>query len=202
LKQILRIVAACCLLGSAPLALVEFLWLPATVIEFVQLQHDPAPWGTPSYHAGREVRLNRVREALLLYALGAAALCGLCIVVANVLSWRGELAIWSITAVAGMGIAIPNGMYTAKIHCQGRPSRHCCYRRHSYSRFSISLEIDGDVNPLSTLYYGWWPRAPLSQRGHMIWSCMAFSRPVSLRSCSTWARDWRGPMRSSRSASA
>jgi hypothetical protein len=105
LKQILRIVAACCLLGSAPLALVEFLWLPATVIEFVQLQHDPAPWGTPSYHAGREVRLNRVREALLLYALGAAALCGLCIVVANVLSWRGELAIWSITAVAGMGIA-------------------------------------------------------------------------------------------------
>jgi hypothetical protein len=104
-KRILRIAAACCLLGAAPLAFVEFLWLPATVIESVQLQHDSAPWGTPSYHAGREVRLNRAREALFLYALGAAALCGLCIVVANVFSWRVELGIWSVTAIAGIGIA-------------------------------------------------------------------------------------------------
>ncbi len=105
MKRILRIAAACCLLGSAPLALVEFLWLPATVIESVQLLHDPAPWGTPSYQAGREVRVKRAREALLLYGLGAAALCGLCIVVANVFSWRVELGIWSVTAIAGIGIA-------------------------------------------------------------------------------------------------
>lgn len=93
------------MLAAAPLAFVEFLWLPATVSEFVQLQHDPAPWGTPSYHEYREVRLNQVRQSFLLYALGTAALCGLCTVVANVLSWRGELAIWSVTAIAGGGIA-------------------------------------------------------------------------------------------------
>jgi hypothetical protein len=95
----------CCLLAAAPLAFVEFSWLPATVSEFVQLQHDPAPWGTPSYHESREVRLNQARQSLLLYALGIASLCGLCIVVANVLPWKGELAIWSITAIAGGGIA-------------------------------------------------------------------------------------------------
>jgi hypothetical protein len=104
-RQALRIAAVFCLLGAAPLAFVEFLWLPATVNEFVQLQHDPAPWATPSYHESRDAHLNHVRHALLLYALGTAAVCGLCIVAANVLSWKGDLAIWSVTAIAGGGIA-------------------------------------------------------------------------------------------------
>lgn len=94
-----------CLLGATPLAFVEFLWLPATVSEFVQLQRDPAPWGTSSYYESREVRLNQVKHALLLYALGAAALCRLCAIVANVLSWQGNLAIWCVIAVAGGGVA-------------------------------------------------------------------------------------------------
>ncbi|MGA7915960.1 MAG: hypothetical protein WCA00_12045 [Candidatus Acidiferrales bacterium] len=81
------------------------MWLPAQVKEFVQLQHDPAPWGTPDYHRDREVHLNSTRHVLLLDALGAAALCGLCIVVAGVLSWRGELAIWIVIAAAGGSIA-------------------------------------------------------------------------------------------------
>src|SRR5438309_9329157 len=94
-----------CLVASLPLALLQFPWLPATVIEFVELQHDPAPWGTESYHIDRERRLGRVESALVLYALGIIALSGLGAIVIKVFPWWADLAIWIVTAATGVGIA-------------------------------------------------------------------------------------------------
>lgn len=94
-----------CLLSAVPLTFFSVLWLPANLIEFVRVQHDPAPWGTPEYHRDREAHINELRHELLLYALGTAALGGLLFIVAGVLDWRGELAIWSLIAIAGGGIA-------------------------------------------------------------------------------------------------
>jgi uncharacterized membrane protein len=81
------------------------LWLPAEIKEFVQLQHAPAPAAMSDYYRYREARLHEMRYVFLLYALSAAAAGGLWFIVAGVLTWRGELAIWSVTAIAGGCIA-------------------------------------------------------------------------------------------------
>jgi hypothetical protein len=97
--------ALACIVASLPIAFLTFPWLPATVIEFAELQHDPAPSGTESYHADRERRLGRIEAALALYALGIIALGGLGAIVAKVLPWWAELTIWIVTAATCVGIA-------------------------------------------------------------------------------------------------
>ncbi len=74
-------------------------------MEFAELQPDPAPWGTPSYHQGRAERLARVKLALLLYALGTASLCGLSAIISQVLPWWLELVTWGLTSVTALQIA-------------------------------------------------------------------------------------------------
>ena len=106
LKTWSRIVAVACMLASAPLGFLKYPWLPATVMEFAELQHDPAPWGTPSYHQGRVERLARVKLALLLYCLGTISLCGLSAIIAQVLPWWLELLTWGLTALTALGIAL------------------------------------------------------------------------------------------------
>ena len=105
LKTWLRIAALGCILASAPVAFLKYPWLPATIMEFAELQHDPAPWGTPSYQQGRAARLERVKLALLLYAVGTVSLCGLSAIVAKLLPWWADLVAWGMTAVTGLGIA-------------------------------------------------------------------------------------------------
>ncbi len=105
LKTWSRIIALACILASAPLAFLTYPWLPATAREFAELQHDPAPWGTPSYHQGRAERLQRVEAALLLYGLGTVCLVGLSAVVAETLPWILELLTWAVTALTALGIA-------------------------------------------------------------------------------------------------
>src|SRR5690348_16951157 len=100
-----RTVAVACMLASAPLGFLKYPWLPATVMEFAELQHDPAPWATPSYHQGRAERLARVKLALLLYGLGTLSLCGLSAIIAQVLPWWLELLTWGLTALTASGIA-------------------------------------------------------------------------------------------------
>ena len=105
LDGLLRVMALGCILASAPVAFLKYPWLPATLLEFAELQHDPAPWGTRSYHVGRAQRLERVQLALLLNALGTVSLCGLVAIVAKALPWWAELATWSVIAVTGLGFA-------------------------------------------------------------------------------------------------
>ena len=105
LKTYSRIVAVGCILASAPIAFLSYPWLPATVMEFVELQHDPAPWGTASYHQGRAERLERVNRALVLYGAGTVSLCGLSAIIAQVLPWWLEVSAWALTAVTALGIA-------------------------------------------------------------------------------------------------
>jgi hypothetical protein len=105
LKTWSRIAAVVCILTSAPLCVLKYPWLPATVLQFAELQHDRAPWGTPSYHQGREERLARVKLALLLYALGTASLCGLLAIAAQVLPWWLEPLTWGLIAVTALWIA-------------------------------------------------------------------------------------------------
>lgn len=93
-----------CLLSTAPLAFLSFLALPAEIKEFVQLQHVAAPGAMTDFYRYRENRLNEIRYVFLLYALATAAFGALWFIVAGVLSWRGELASWSIIAIAGGGI--------------------------------------------------------------------------------------------------
>ena len=94
-----------CIVASLPIAFLQYPWLPATVIEFGQLQHDPAPWGTESYHIDRERHLGRVKSALILYAFGTFALSGLGAIVIKIFPWWAELAVWIMTAATGVGIA-------------------------------------------------------------------------------------------------
>jgi len=105
IRTVSRVLALVCILASTPVCFLKYPWLPATVIEYAELQHDPAPWGTPSYHAARAERLSRVRIALLLYGLGTVALCGLVGVLVKALPWWAELSSWVVTAVTGVGIA-------------------------------------------------------------------------------------------------
>ena len=69
------------------------------------LQHDPAAWATASYHESREQERERVERALLLYALGSVSLSGLGAIVLKRLPWWAMLAVWTLTGVAGVGIA-------------------------------------------------------------------------------------------------
>jgi hypothetical protein len=51
-RKVERGTAGCCgvlLARGCASRFCKFLWLPATASELVQLQHDPAPWGTPAY---------------------------------------------------------------------------------------------------------------------------------------------------------
>src|SRR5882724_11987778 len=93
-----------CIVASLPIAFLQYPWLPATVIEFGQLQHDPAPWGTESYHIDRERPLGRVKSALILYAFGTFAL-RLAAIVIKIFPWWAELAVWIMTVATGVGIA-------------------------------------------------------------------------------------------------
>jgi hypothetical protein len=104
LSGALRVAALVCILGSAPVALLKYPWLPAMVKEFSQLLHDPAPGGTASYHEYRAQRLERVEFALLLYALGSVSLGGLGAMVANLLPWWADLAGWLVAALTGAGV--------------------------------------------------------------------------------------------------
>lgn len=101
----LRILAITCIVASMPLACLKYPWLPATVVEFVDLQHDPYPLGTESYHQDRARRLSRVTLALLLYTLGTVSLVGLCFVAKGAMSRRVQAASWLISAATGVGIA-------------------------------------------------------------------------------------------------
>src|SRR5215469_13328507 len=103
-KGCLRVAALGCILASLPIAFLTFPWLPATVMEFRELQHDPAPWGTASYHADRAQRRERVRLALVLYALGTISLCGLYAIVASILPWWVQTVIWIITFLTALQI--------------------------------------------------------------------------------------------------
>ena len=101
LRTTLRIVAVFCILSAAPLTFFSFLWLPAELKEFVQLQRAPAGYAMSDFYRYREARLHEMRYEFLLYAVGAAAVGGLWFIAVGVLDWRGELAIWSVTAIAG-----------------------------------------------------------------------------------------------------
>jgi hypothetical protein len=97
LSRLLRIMALVCILASAPVAFWKYPWLPATLMEFAELQHDPAPWGTPSYHvlprrSRAAPRASEARLVLLLDALGTVSLYWLVTIVAKTLPWWAELA--------------------------------------------------------------------------------------------------------------
>jgi hypothetical protein len=94
-----------CIVASLPVAVLQLPWLPATVSEFIELRHDPAPRGTAAYHEDRERRLGRVETALVLYSLGIIALSGLGTIVGKIFRWWVELAIWIVTAATCLGIA-------------------------------------------------------------------------------------------------
>jgi small neutral amino acid transporter SnatA (MarC family) len=105
LGDALRTLAFVCLVASMPLACVKYPWMPATVMEFVELQRDPSPQGTASYHAARSTRLQGVGLALTLYALGTISQFGLSIVATKAAPRWIEVAAWAIVAVTGIGIA-------------------------------------------------------------------------------------------------
>jgi hypothetical protein len=104
LSRSLRVAALLCILAAAPVAFLKYPWLPAIVMEFSELQHNPGPAGTASYHEYRALRLKRVKFALLLYALGTVSLCGLWAIVARVLPWWADLAGWFVTTLTGVGV--------------------------------------------------------------------------------------------------
>ena len=105
MRLLLRVLASVCILAAIPLACVKYPWLPATVWEFRDLQHDPYPWGSESYHQDRARRLSRVTLALLLYALSTCSLIGLCLVAKGASSRRVQALSWLMSAAAGVGIA-------------------------------------------------------------------------------------------------
>ena len=102
----LRILAIMCILASMPLACLKYPWLPSTVAEFVDLQHDPYPWGTESYHQDRARRLSRVTLALTLYTLGTVSLVALCLIANGTTSRRVQAASWLISAATGVGVTL------------------------------------------------------------------------------------------------
>jgi len=101
----MRVLAVACILAATPLACVKYPWLPATAIEFTELQREPYPGGTESYHEDRDRRSSRVSVALLLYASGTVSLVGLFLVARGVTSRRAQTITWLITAATGAGIA-------------------------------------------------------------------------------------------------
>jgi hypothetical protein len=101
---LLKCAALGCLLAAGPLACLKYPWMPATIAEYAELQHDPYPWGSASYHEDRARRLERVRLALLLYALGSASLVGLGLIAANVPPRFVQTACWIMTSLTGAGV--------------------------------------------------------------------------------------------------
>src|SRR5262249_46552421 len=63
IRRWVHIAALVCVLGSLPLALLTYPWLPATVGEFVELRHDPLPSATLSYRDYRAQRLQHLTLA-------------------------------------------------------------------------------------------------------------------------------------------
>ena len=100
-----RALAVACILAATPVACLKYPWLPATVMEFAELQRDPYPSGSESYHEDRARRSSRVSVALLLCALGTVSLFGLCLVAGGASSRKVQTVTWLITAATGAGIA-------------------------------------------------------------------------------------------------
>lgn len=103
----LRILAICCILASLPLAFLKYMALPATIMEFVDLQRRPVSWATTSYRVWRTQRIAHLELAFLLYALGTVSLVALYVIVAapKLLPWWGELSAWGVTVVTGLAVA-------------------------------------------------------------------------------------------------
>jgi hypothetical protein len=105
-RNLNRFVAIACIVAAFPIAFLTLPWLPATVIDFVQLWHAPVPtWATESFRGWREARLHRLEIALGLYALGLAAIGGLAAVAAKVLPAWAELLVWVITPLTALSIS-------------------------------------------------------------------------------------------------
>jgi len=105
LQTMLRVLAVACFLASVPVSCLKYPWLPATALEFADLRQDPYPGGSQSYHQDRARRLASTRQALALYAFGAASQIGLCLIIAGRGSRALHLAAWTLAAVTGFGIA-------------------------------------------------------------------------------------------------
>ncbi len=105
LSKVTRILALACIVASFPIGALKYPWLPATVIEFVELRRAPVlPSATTSFRTWREGRLRHLQLALGLYALGTAALGGLGAVAAKVVPLWAELVVWIITAFTALEI--------------------------------------------------------------------------------------------------
>jgi hypothetical protein len=105
-RNLNRFVAIACIVAAFPIVFLTLPWLPATVIDFVQLWHAPVPtWATESFRGWREARLHQLEIALGLYALGLAAIGGLAAVAAKVLPAWAELLVWVITPLTALSIS-------------------------------------------------------------------------------------------------
>ncbi len=99
--------AIACILASIPIGLLKYPWLPATVMEFVQLWRGPIPaWATESFRTWREARLHHLELALTLYALGTATLGALGAVAAKILPAWAELVVWIVAAGTALEVSI------------------------------------------------------------------------------------------------
>jgi hypothetical protein len=105
LRNISRVLAVGSLLASTPVALLKYPWLPATVMEFVQLRREPPSYATESYRQDRARLIRSTRVALLLYALGTASLWGLCFLAVGRLRWWTEIGTWMLVGLTGIWIA-------------------------------------------------------------------------------------------------
>ncbi len=92
--------------ASVPIGVIAYPWLPATVVEFVQLRDAPVPaWATDSFRESRERKLRQLESELALYILGTASLGGLAALAAKILPAFAEIPIWILTAVTGLGVS-------------------------------------------------------------------------------------------------
>jgi hypothetical protein len=106
-RNLNRFAAIACILAGSPVALFTVPWLPATVIDFVQLWHAPVPtWASESFRVWREARLHHLEIALGLYVLGFAAFAGLAVVAVKAFPVWAELLVWVITPLIAVSISI------------------------------------------------------------------------------------------------
>ena len=95
-----------CMVASVPIGVIAYPWLPATVVEFVQLRDAPVPaWATDSFRTSHERRLQELESALTLYILGTASLGGLAALASKILPALAEIPVWSLTAVTAFWIS-------------------------------------------------------------------------------------------------
>ena len=104
-RNISRVLAMGCLLASTPVALLKYPWLPATVMEFVQVRREPPSYATDSYRQDRARLMRSTRNALLLYALGTASLGILLFLAVGRLRWWTEIGAWMLVGLTGIWIA-------------------------------------------------------------------------------------------------